>query len=351
MDTKALRQLRCALVTLFLIGLGAAAAFAQRPDWVQGTSKKFPAGLYLVGVGSGKTRDAAENQARASIAKNFKVEINATTGVVSTETLKRKDETVTGESQEKTVSDVEVGVRKTMEGIEISEVYEDPSTGTIHALAVLKRSKAQAILEDEIQGLDTEIVSLGKESDAATDKIEKLRLMLRRKTLMVSRDELNADYRVVDPASQSVPAPFSLEKERSRIASFLKNQFLVGVTATGDESSRMVQPATKYLSAKGISTKKAPAGNSAGMDVLVEIETDLDPSAEPVDDWYYCRWKLDMTATDQKTGNALVTESKSGKAGQLSAKDARKKAVTEMTKAVSVAMEALWNALNGEEQQ
>jgi hypothetical protein len=349
MDTKALRQFRSALWTLFLVALGATAAFAQRPDWVQGTSKKFPAGLYLVGVGSGKTRDAAENQARASIAKNFKVEINATTGVVSTETLKRKDETVTGESQEKTISDVEVGVRKTMEGIEIAEVYEDPSTGSIHALAVLKRSKAQAILEDEIQGLDTEIVSLGKESDAATDKIEKLRLMLRRKTLMVSRDELNADYRVVDPASQSVPAPFSLEKERSRIASFLKNQFLVGVTATGDESSRMVQPATKYLSARGISTKKATA--AAGMDVLVELETDLDPSAEPVDDWYYCRWKLDMTATDQKTGNALVTESKSGKAGQLSAKDARKKAVTEMTKAVSVAMEALWNALNGEEQQ
>jgi hypothetical protein len=302
-------------------------------------------------VGSGKNRDAAENQARAGIAKNFKVQINATTGVVSSETLKRKDETTTGESQERTVSDVEVGVRKTMEGVEIAEVYEDPSTGTIHALAVLKRSKAQAILEDQIQGLDTEIVELGKEADAAGDKIEKLRLMLRRKNLMVSREELNADYRVVDPASQSVPAPFSLEKERSRIAAFLKNQFLVGMAASGDESARLVQPAMKYLSAKGISTRKVTPANEAGMDVVVNLETDLDPSAEPVDDWYYCRWKLDMTATDQKTGNALVTESKSGKSGQLSMKDARKKAVTEMTRAVSAAMESLWNALNGEEDQ
>jgi hypothetical protein len=327
-----------------------AVTFAQRPDWVQGTSKKFPSGLYLVGVGSGKTREAAENQARASIAKNFKIEINATTGVVSTETLKRKEEKVSGESQEKTVSDVEVGVRKTMEGIEIAEVYEDQANGTIHALAVLKRSKAQAILEDQIQGLDTEIMSLGKDADAATDKIERLRLMLRRKAMMVAREDLNTDYRVVDPASQSVAAPFSLEKERSKIAAFLKNQFLVGMTASGDESARLVQPALKYLSGKGISTKKV-SGNAAGVDVIVTLETDLDPSSEPVDDWYYCRWKLDMTATDQKSGNALVTESKSGKAGQLTVKDARKKAVTEMTKAVSAAMEALWNALSGEEDQ
>ena len=344
-------HLRGILLPVCVLLLGLSTAFAQRPDWLQGTSKKFPAGYYLVGVGSGKTRDAAENQARAGIAKNFKVQINATTGVVSTETLKRKDETTTGESEEKTVSDVEVGVRKTMEGVEIAEVYEDPSTGTIHALAVLKRSKAQAILEDQIQELDTEIVSLGKEADEAADKIEKLRLMLRRKTLMVSREELNADYRVVDPASQSVPAPFSLEKERSRIASFLKNKFLVGMSASGDESARLLQPAMKYLSGKGISTKKVTPANEAAMDVIVTLETDLDPSSEPVDDWYYCRWKLDMTATDQKTGNALVNETKSGRAGQLTPKDSRKKAVTEMTKAVGVAMESLWNTLSGEEEQ
>ena len=50
-------------------------------------------------------------------------------------------------------------------------------------------------------------------------------------------------------------------------------------------------------------------------------------------------------------GNALVAESKSGKAGQLTVKDARKKAVTDLTKAVSAAMESLWNVLNGEESQ
>lgn len=343
-----LMSLRVAALTVVVLGLVSIAA-AQKPDWLQGSSQKYPHQLYLVGVGSGKTLEAAENQARASIAKNFKIDINATTDVRSSEVLKQNKDGITAESQEKTVTDVEVGVRKTMEGIEIAGVYEDG--GITYALAVLKRSSAATILEDQIHQLDEEIVTLGKSADEASDKIERLRLLLRRKNYMVVRDGLNTDYRIVDVANQSIPAPFSVEKEKTKIASFLKNQFLIGVTATGDESQKILQPALKYLSSRGFSAKKVAPGNEGAADVVISLETDLDSSTEPVDEWYYCRWTLDVTATDQKTGNGLVQESKSGKAGQLSVKNAKKKAVTEMTKATAAAMESVWNTLSGEEQE
>jgi len=340
--------LRAAALTALLLALTSGAA-AQKPDWLQGSSKQYPQQLYLVGVGSGKTLDAAENQARASIAKTFKVDINATTGVQSSEVMKQNKDGVTAESQERTATSVEVGVRKTMEGIEIAEVYED--AGITYALAVLKRSSAMAILEDEIERLDEDIVTLGKSADEATDKIERLRLMLRRKNHMAVREGLNTDYRIVNNANQSIPAPFSVEKEKSKIASFLKNQFLIGVTATGEESQKILQPALKYLSSKGFSAKKVTPGNEGAADVVISLETDLDASTEPVDEWYYCRWTLDATATDRKTANTLVNETKSGKAGQLSVKNARKKAITEMTKAASEVMESVWNTLSGEEQE
>jgi hypothetical protein len=340
--------LRVAALAVIVFGLTPAAS-AQKPDWLQGKSKQYPQQLYLVGVGSGKTLEAAENQARASIARTFKIDINATTGVQSSEVMKQNKDGVTAESQQQTVTSVEVGVRKTMEGIEIAEVYED--AGITYALAVLKRSSAQAILEDQINRLDEDIVTLGKSADEATDKIERLRLMLRRKNDMVVREGLNTDYRVVDIANQSIPAPFSIEKEKSKIASFLKNQFLIGVTATGEESQKILQPALKYLSSKGFSAKKMTPGKEGAADVVIALETDLDPSTEPVDEWYYCRWTLDATAMDQKTGNNLVNESKSGKAGQLSVKNARKKAVTEMTKAATDVMESVWNTLSGEEEE
>ena len=343
---KPLTFLRVAALAVVALGLVSGAA-AQKPDWLQGSSKQYPQQLYLVGVGSGKTLEAAENQARASIARIFKIDINATIGVQSNEVMKQNKDGVTAESQEKTVTSVEVGVRKTMEGIEIAEVHED--AGITYALAVLKRSSAEAILEDQIHRLDEDIVTLGKSADEATDKIERLRLMLRRKNHMIVREGLNTDYRVVDPANQSIPAPFSIEKEKSKIASFLKNQFLIGVTATGDESQKILQPALKYLSSKGLSAKKVAPGSEGAADVVISLETDLDASTEPVDEWYYCRWTLDATATDRKTGNSLVNDSKSGKAGQLSVNNARKKAVTEMTKAAADVMESVWNTLSGEE--
>ena len=337
-------------VTLLALLIAVSTCTAQKPDWLNGKSSKFPNAFYLVGIGAGKTRDAAENQARANIAKIFKVDISAATGMVTTETITTKAKTVSADLNAKTVSDVEVVVKKTLEGTEIAEFWEDTETGTMHALAVLKRSAAQSILEEQIQQKDEEITLLGKSVSESTRKLEKLRLMLRRKSLMVAREELNSDHRIVDPANQGIQAPFSIEKEKTKIASFLKNEFQVGVSATGEESARLIQPALKYLSARGLTARKATPSNQASMDVIMTFESDLDPSTEPVEEWYYCRWQVNMTATDQKDSSAVTTDSKKGRAGQLSMKESRSKAVAEMTKSVDALAETVWKTLSGEEQ-
>jgi hypothetical protein len=337
-------------LTLLALLIAVGVCTAQKPDWLTGKSAKFPNAFYLVGVGSGKTREAAENQARAGIAKIFKADISAATGMVTTETITTKDKKVSADLNEKTVSDVEVAVKKTLEGTEIADFWEDTETGTMHALAVLKRSAAQSILEEQIQQKDEEIAVLGKSIGESAQKLEKLRLMLRQKSLMVAREELNSDHRIVDPANQGIQAPFSIEKEKTKIASFLKNEFQVGVSATGEESARLIQPALKALSARGLTARKATPSNQASMDLIVTLESDLDPSTEPVDEWYYCRWQVNMTATDQRDGSAVATDSKKGKAGQLSVKESRKKAIAEMTKSVQDLAETVWNTLSGEEQ-
>jgi hypothetical protein len=336
-------------VTFLLLLFAASVCTAQKPDWLTGKSSKFPTAFYLIGVGSGKNREAAENHARASIAKIFRVDISATTGMVTTETITTKDQKVSSDLSEKAVSDVEVAVKKTLEGTEIADVWEDAAAGMVHALAVLKRSAAQAILEDQIQQKDEEIASLGTSVGESKEKLEKLRLMLRRKALIVTREELNNDHRIVDPANQGIQAPFSLEKEKTKIAAFLKNEFKLGVSATGEESAKLVQPALKALSARGLTARKATPSNQASMDVIIALESDLDQSTEPVDDWYYCRWQVDMTATDERDGSAVATDSKKGKAGQLSVKDSRKKAIAEMTKSVEALAETVWKTLSGEE--
>ena len=335
--------------TFLALLFAASVCTGQKPDWLTGKSSKFPNEFYLVGVGAGKTREAAENQARASIAKIFSVDVSAVTGMVTTETVTTKDQKVSADLNQKTVSDIEVGVKKTLEGTEIADSWEDPQTGMMHALAVLDRSAAQAILEEQIRQKDGEIVELGTAIPDASQKLEKLRLMLRQKSLLVAREELNKDLRIVEPMHQGIPAPFSIEKEETAIASFLKNEFRIGVSATGEESARLVKPALKFMSAKGLTARKATSSNHGSMDVIMMLETDLDPSTEPVDEWYYCRWQVDMTAIDQRDSSSVATDSRKGKAGQLSVKESRRKAVSEMTRSVDGLAESVWKALSGEE--
>src|SRR5262249_58481198 len=59
--------------------LGGCSSFGgpSKPDWVDGTSQKFPPGQYLVGVGQSDTRAVSEDQAYAAVARVFKSEISA----------------------------------------------------------------------------------------------------------------------------------------------------------------------------------------------------------------------------------------------------------------------------------
>jgi hypothetical protein len=335
--------------TVLALLFAASVCTGQKPDWLKGKSPKYPDELYIVGVGTGKTREAAENQARAGIAKVFKVDISAVTGTVTTESITTKDRKASSDLSEKTVAEVEVGVKKTLEGTEIAVFWEDTETGTMHALAVLDRSAAASILEGQIRQKDDEIVALSTATADASQKLEKLRLMLRMKSHMVAREELNNDHRIVDPMHRGIQAPFSMEKEETAIASFLKNEFRIGVSATGEESARLVKPALKYMSARGLTARKATPSNQGSMDVIMMLETDLDPSTEPVDEWYYCRWQVDMTALDQRDSSTVATDSRKGKAGQLSVKESKKKAIAEMTKSVESLAETVWKTLSGEE--
>jgi hypothetical protein len=335
--------------TLLALLFAVSVCWGQKPDWLSGKSSKYPNEFYLVGVGAGKTRDVAENQARASIAKTFSADISAVTGVVTTETIAKKDQTVTADLSQKTVSDIEVGVNKTLEGTEIADVWEDRETGTVHALAVLDRSAAQSMLEEQIRQKDEEILHLSTSVGDIPQKLEKLRVMLRQNSLMVARERLNSDCRVVDPMHRGIQAPFSMEEEKTRIASFLKNDFKVGISSSGEESARLIKPALKSLSARGLNARKVTSSNQSSMDVIIMLESDLDPSTEPVDEWYYCRWQVDMTIIDQRDSSSIATDSRHGRAGQLSAKESRRKAISEMTRSVAGLSESVWNTLRGAE--
>lgn len=320
---------------------------AQEPDWVRGKSAEYPDELYVVGVGSGDTRQDAESQARAHIAEVFRVNIKASISVSKTETLKNRQGGVAGETKEVTRSRIDMGLKKTLEGTEIAQVWQNPKDATFYALAVLDREKASLKMSERLRELDDESQRLKQKSDTTVGKINKLRLMLLRKSLMSDRIELDSDLRVVSPAGKGLAAPYSLERENSEIVSFLQSDFVIGVVGDGPGSDVISQTVTDIFTAKGFAVKHT-GENTA--DLLMKVSVNLHPSAEPVDEWYYCRWHLELNASNPQDGSVIFSASENGKSGQLSQDESRKRAVYDMNRKVTALADRVLDRLVGGEE-
>ncbi len=332
------------LVAVFVI---ASVGFvnAQTPEWVTGKSSTYPDDQYITGVGSGDTRQEAENQARAHIAEVFRVQLNARFSTNKTETLNGSGSNVSGKTVDITSSSVNVGLTKTLEGTEIADVWQDPNDMEYYALAVLDRGKAAVRITDQISALDTELVEVGNEIDTAGTKLGKLRLLVSRKDLALKRQDLNSDYSVLSSSGQALPLPgISADEATTDLLRFCQNEIRFGLDSKGPRSESPAQVVSDNLTSQGL---VIATGDTASPDFTLKVVTRLDPSKTPVDGWYYCRWDIELSIVDNATGVVMTDISKRDRSGQLSVRRAKDRAVYDMDKAVKQMTAELMNRLLG----
>ncbi len=128
----------------------------EKPEWIDNPYKHFPKSMYLVGVGTGDTREAAENNAFGSIAKIFRSKIQVQQSVY--EQFLETDEEFTSTSQLKRRTNV--GASEELKNIRTEQTYFSPSEGLYYALAVLDRSETEAMYEEELQDNEQKIGEL-----------------------------------------------------------------------------------------------------------------------------------------------------------------------------------------------
>ncbi len=319
---------------------------AQTPDWVTGKSSAYPDDQYITGVGSGDTRQGAENRARAQIGEVFKVQLNARFSTNKTETLQGSGRNVGGESVDITRSSVNVGLDKTLEGTEIADVWQDPSDMEYYALAVLDRQKASLRIADQISALDTELVDVGKQIDTASTKLGKLRLLAYRKDLALKREDLNSDYSILSSTGESLPLPgISAHEASTDLSLFTLNGIILGIVSKGQGSGSAALVVADGLTAQGLSIND---DKNVKKDFTIKLTCSLDPSDTPLDGWYYCRWSVNISLVDDATGAAIVNVSRRGRSGQLTVRRSKNRAVYDMDKAVKVMTVEMIRKLLGE---
>jgi len=138
-------------------------SFAKKaPDWVEGTSSKYPEPRYFIGVGAVSMDKGGKNQqlnwaadrARAEVAKTIRSKIEATTVASRTVTSGKKPESVSTQTDIITASTNEI-----LEGVEIKAYYRDKKSRMLYALAVLDRPKAARKIQNDTIDLKNRLLS------------------------------------------------------------------------------------------------------------------------------------------------------------------------------------------------
>ncbi|MBP1628725.1 MAG: hypothetical protein H6Q00_3200 [Holophagaceae bacterium] len=123
---------------------------AQAPGWIQSPLTVFPGHTYLTGYGLSEAKGSeaqrlreARTMARQELAATLRVRVQSEYTSATAHT--RKEGTQFVQNLVQTRSDLE------LEGLDRLETYIDPSTGTVHALAVLEKGRAAALLGERLR--------------------------------------------------------------------------------------------------------------------------------------------------------------------------------------------------------
>lgn len=211
---------------------------SEMPTWVtSGPGQAYPLIKYLVGVGSGKTRQEAETDAKRVIAEVFRSEVKSQLQKQAQSTM---EQDTAGKIEGKDVSQVnsQVSVQSDMllRGVEIKERYVDSKSGLNYALAVIDKQKARNLHALDLKKLSDRLESLKRSFDrkpsspVLSEIGEKLQAF----------DRLNEEYSILNQGMM-MPRPIdtqSYEGMREKLsAEMSKFRVLVKYSGSRDEFS------------------------------------------------------------------------------------------------------------------
>lgn len=281
---------------LLLATLSACATHSTAPDWVSGDSKAYPAAQYLTGHGEADTREAAQDHARADIAKVFQVTVRA-----STDNVQRVNREASGASNFEQQSSLSVSSRtsQVISGIQIAEVWQDPATASYHALAVLPRAQAATALRQQMGELDEATSGHVTQARKETAPFFKVAALARALKTQQERDELQKRLQVVDGSGRGATSEWnSADLQREQQAAL--RQASIAPRIKGD---------TSVLTTEMLAGALAQAGFESHPDADYTLQGEL--RVEDLgkrDGWYWVRGNLEITLTERANNKVRGTK-------------------------------------------
>lgn len=329
------------LIYLLLIPFQGFSEAKKKPDWIEGSSSKYPEAQYILGVGSGDERQSAEGAAFAAISRRFHAEISQKTE--EWESYLQKD--IKGKTETRRTVSIDqltsVSTNKVLENVSIVKTWEDKRKKRFYALAVMDRRQTESILQDRIQSLDKKARSLLNEGGSLPDKIQRARNLRNALKALLLREAYNTELRVVNLSGKGIPDLIGLSNVNQDLQDFLRKELKIEVSVTGPRSEDLRSSILEGLTEKGFSVAgganenpfEAMENESSSADILIKgiIEFETVPNPQ----FKFVRWKTTIELVDRHNGKFFGGLTQSGREGHMTLSEAENRATRAVQKKVT----------------
>ncbi len=286
----------CAAAILLSAGC---ATKPTQPDWINGDSATYKSSQYLLGRGQGSTQEDAKDRARGDLAKIFQVAV-----AVSSEDIQsfRTAPTPGGAPVYESQASRSISTRtdQIIRGIQIAEIWQDPTTKTYYALATLPRLQTAASLRQQIDQLDDATKSYVEQSRSASDLFLKIAAAHHALEAQQERESLQKSLQVVDITGRGVEPQWSSAKLKADLDALAKRVRIASQVAP-DSPPGFAQVVAGALAQAGfmVETGQNP-------DFTLQARIDL-ADLGLIEGWYWQRGTLEVALTDA-TGRVRGTK-------------------------------------------
>ena len=303
--------------------LSGCGTFRHRPpEWVKNPKAVYAENKYLVAVGEGDTRRAAENAAAANLSRIFEAHIESDERLLDTTHESGKSLIRTTDF----TTDVNILSAQTLYNIQHAEAWKD-GNGRYHAVAYLDRRETAAIYMDKIDGLTGRIRFALEQAEQAGNLLDQYAQLRAANRYAAENELLLRQLRVIHPPTASASVPdYSISKIHKALTDTAR-KIRVQIQIDGDSDGQMTACLEELITRYGF---------VVGTPVILEIagRVAVTDTGQRTANLVFVRYELAVQIKDT-AGTVLAVVSNKGREAHQSQTEARSRSFRTMERAIT----------------
>jgi hypothetical protein len=295
-------KMKLSTFAIFALMLSLMAGCASKkpaiPDWITGDSAQYKSTQYLIGRGQAATLEEAKDRARADLSKIFQVVV-----VAESEDVQKFKSTSpsSGEYESQASRHITTRTEQIIRGIQITELWQDPTSKNYHVLAVLPRLQTAASLRQQISQLDEATGNHIEQSRKNSDLFLKIAAANLAVESEQERESLQKSLQIVDSAGRGPEPRWNSAKLNSDLDELLKRVRIASQVAA-DSTPGLEEVVAGALAKAGfmIETGQNP-------DFVLQARMELADLGYK-EGWYWQRGVLEVTLSETATNRVRGTK-------------------------------------------